>query len=73
VIESDDCQTQLAVLDHNAGVDLQQSKTEKGIPHYKLVFPKQSAQVGETDQRAQEQGLHEWLQESSNVLTVKLN
>ena len=30
-------------MDHNAGVNLQQATTKKGVPRYKIVFPKLSA------------------------------
>lgn len=38
------CRTQLAALDHNAGINLPQAKLKKGGNlRYKMVFPKQSA------------------------------
>ena len=30
-------------MDHNAGVNLPQAKTKKGVPRFKIVFPKLTA------------------------------
>ena len=37
------CRTQLAAMDHNAGVFMEQTKTKDGMMRSKLVFPKQSS------------------------------